>query len=55
MHRPIFNPILAELHKILIKIKMACNIDYKPFFNGAPSGTRTLDPLIKSQLLYQLS
>ena len=23
--------------------------------NGAPSGTRTLDPLIKSQLLYQLS
>ena len=22
---------------------------------GAPSGTRTLDPLIKSQLLYQLS
>ncbi len=25
------------------------------FFLGAPSGTRTLDPLIKSQLLYQLS
>ena len=24
-------------------------------FIGAPSGTRTLDPLIKSQLLYQLS
>ena len=24
-------------------------------FYGAPSGTRTLDPLIKSQLLYQLS
>ena len=23
--------------------------------SGAPSGTRTLDPLIKSQLLYQLS
>ena len=23
--------------------------------NGAPPGTRTLDPLIKSQLLYQLS
>ena len=22
---------------------------------GTPSGTRTLDPLIKSQLLYQLS
>ena len=29
----------------------------KKVFNpyGAPSGTRTLDPLIKSQLLYQLS
>ncbi len=26
-----------------------------PVFSGAPSGTRTLDPLIKSQLLYQLS
>ena len=24
-------------------------------FFGAPSGTRTQDPLIKSQLLYQLS
>ncbi len=24
-------------------------------FTGAPSGTRTLGPLIKSQLLYQLS
>ena len=24
-------------------------------FFGTPSGTRTLDPLIKSQLLYQLS
>jgi len=24
-------------------------------FSGAPSGTRTRDPLIKSQLLYQLS
>ena len=23
--------------------------------SGTPSGTRTLDPLIKSQLLYQLS
>ena len=25
------------------------------FSNGTPLGTRTLDPLIKSQLLYQLS
>ena len=27
----------------------------KRFLAGAPSGTRTQDPLIKSQLLYQLS
>jgi len=26
-----------------------------PVVNGGPSRTRTLDPLIKSQLLYQLS
>jgi hypothetical protein len=26
-----------------------------PDLNGGPSRTRTLDPLIKSQLLYQLS
>jgi len=26
-----------------------------PDSNGGPSRTRTLDPLIKSQLLYQLS
>jgi hypothetical protein len=26
-----------------------------PDFTGGPSRTRTLDPLIKSQLLYQLS
>jgi hypothetical protein len=30
--------------------------DLKPFFvTGVPAETRTLDPLIKSQLLYQLS
>ena len=28
---------------------------FVPFPYGAPPGTRTLDPLIKSQLLYQLS
>ena len=28
---------------------------YDAALNGAPSGTRTRDPLIKSQLLYQLS
>ena len=29
--------------------------DLPIYFNGTPLGTRTLDPLIKSQLLYQLS
>ena len=28
---------------------------YRKAVCGAPSGTRTQDPLIKSQLLYQLS
>ena len=28
---------------------------YSPKKNGAPAGTRTLDPMIKSHLLYQLS
>ncbi len=27
----------------------------RPFISGGRAGTRTLDPLIKSQLLYQLS
>ena len=34
------------------------HLSYKPiyiFFNGVQLGIRTLDPLIKSQLLYQLS
>ena len=29
--------------------------ELRPPFFGAPSGTRTQDPLIKSQLLYHLS
>ncbi len=36
-----------------IKTKILGNMPSMDF--GAPSGTRTLDPLIKSQLLYQLS
>ena len=36
------------------KIKKDSHKDY-PLLFGAPPGTRTLDPLIKSQLLYQLS
>lgn len=37
-------------HKKALKI-----IDFQSFLQCTPSGTRTLDPLIKSQLLYQLS
>ena len=33
----------------------AKSANYKLFFFRTPSGIRTLDPLIKSQLLYQLS
>ena len=36
------------------EIKKDSHKDYPSLF-GAPPGTRTLDPLIKSQLLYQLS
>ena len=31
------------------------NLEQVEVFSGAPSGIRTRDPLIKSQLLYQLS
>ena len=30
-------------------------LDQRAVFSGTPSGTRTLDTLIKSQVLYQLS
>ena len=33
----------------------AQEINPREYLNGTPSGIRTLDPLIKSQLLYQLS
>ena len=41
------------LHKAAIIMKKA--LRFRKAFFGAPSGTRTQDPLIKSQLLYQLS
>ena len=34
---------------------MKKTLRFRKAFFGAPSGTRTQDPLIKSQLLYQLS
>ena len=39
-------------HRAVIHCRSASR---SPRSNGAPSGTRTPDPLIKSQLLYQLS
>lgn len=39
----------------IIKIKNRLNEVFKRFLLGAPSETRTLDPMIKSHLLYQLS
>ena len=32
-----------------------CRSELRQFFGSAPPGTRTLDTLIKSQVLYQLS
>ena len=40
-------------HKAAIIMKKT--LRFRKAFFGAPSGTRTQDPLIKSQLLYQLS
>ena len=49
--------ITGEISLKAIKkaVKSLQNIKEKPFKYGAPSGIRTRDPLIKSQLLYQLS
>ena len=35
--------------------KGSIGVLYTPQWSGTPSGTRTLDTLIKSQVLYQLS
>ena len=37
------------------KIKKGHHLDFRQYPLGDPAETRTLDPLIKSQLLYQLS
>ena len=44
---------MKALHKAAIIMKIA--LRFRKAIFGAPSGTRTQDPLIKSQLLYQLS
>ena len=47
---------LRGFHEVASKIKRDFNL-LKPLlkYYGDPAETRTLDPLIKSQLLYQLS
>ena len=47
------NGKMKALHKAAIIMKIA--LRFRKAIFGAPSGTRTQDPLIKSQLLYQLS
>ena len=42
---------MKALHKAAIIMKIA--LRFRKAICGAPSGTRTQDPLIKSQLLYQ--
>ena len=44
---------MKALNKAAIIMKIA--LRSRKAIIGAPPGTRTLDPLIKSQLLYQLS
>ena len=44
---------MKALHKAAIIMKIT--LRFRKAIFGAPSGTRTQDPLIKSQLLYQLS
>ena len=46
------------MHLVTLSRKIATKKQpyaYRKAVCGAPSGTRTQDPLIKSQLLYQLS
>ena len=46
--------ITLKVLEFLSKYKISLTFTVR-LFCGAPSGTRTQDPLIKSQLLYQLS
>ena len=49
-----FLQIRARTSDIMINSHALYRLSYRGI-SGAPPGTRTLDPLIKSQLLYQLS
>ena len=44
---------MKALHKAAIIMKIA--LRFRKAIFGAPSGTRTQDPLIKSQLLYLMA
>ena len=48
-------PALPNRKKAVFANCDCCRIGRNRSFSGTPSGIRTLDPLIKSQLLYQLS
>ena len=54
IYRQLLRESLAHLPLSLMHTKENAATNVAAFF-GAPSGTRTQDPLIKSQLLYQLS
>ena len=45
----------SHTHMIKMAVALATSSITRAYFIGAPSGIRTRDPLIKSQLLYQLS
>ena len=49
------SPSLHCFYIIPYKITLDKYFFVKKYKNGVPLGIRTLDPLIKSQLLYQLS
>ena len=52
----VLNRVVPHQERILSHNKKACeNIVLTSFLLRAPPGTRTLDTLIKSQVLYQLS
>ena len=55
-HHDVQNNRLYRIMVIIITKKLRrTKIDSSEFFFCTPLGIRTLDPLIKSQLLYQLS
>ena len=52
---PLETPTAFGLYQILCTLSRSLRMIAHPQGVGTPSGTRTLDTLIKSQVLYQLS